>query len=416
MTGLYPEDTAVYGNEAAFPTFRLEGDLLTFPQVLEDAGYSTASFGKTHLPLQMDVFQVNNQDGSKMNLGLSQDELKNLKKIMPKGDFSFNAASIYPEAKAYDPEAVTTNALNWIGQQTGPFFVRLSYLQPHSPVIVKQGYEQIYENHNFDGLLPDISQLSQFEQAFANFIALDTLTEDEIKMARVYYYGLVAWVDDEVGKVIRFLKDHGLMDNTVIIVSTDHGALRGECRGLGKHVFNRASQGVPLIISDPARNDDAVRNADICSNIDVARTLFAMLGIKPPKQFKGRDLFSEPVGDVYATIGYGEADSCLFPNRRLGFYPDGRGWPRRACIRTSQYRLDMNVRINGSYTTPEDEDIFFVDCSVAPLEDRNMVDMPEYKQVVLELLEKLRKHCHNGREVPSEMLAVPSYATADSRQ
>ena len=59
LTGLYPEDTAVYDNEAAFPGYRLESVPLTFPEVLEKSGWRTASFGKTHLPPEMHPFGVN---------------------------------------------------------------------------------------------------------------------------------------------------------------------------------------------------------------------------------------------------------------------------------------------------------------------------------------------------------------------
>ena len=50
MTGLYPEDTGVYNNEAAVSTFTLPAPVITFPEVLRKAGYHTANFGKTHLP------------------------------------------------------------------------------------------------------------------------------------------------------------------------------------------------------------------------------------------------------------------------------------------------------------------------------------------------------------------------------
>ena len=74
LTGLYPEDTAVYHNEAAFPTFELPRAVTTFPEVLAQAGYRTANFGKTHLPAQMRPFQLDDQDGSKMNMGLTAEE------------------------------------------------------------------------------------------------------------------------------------------------------------------------------------------------------------------------------------------------------------------------------------------------------------------------------------------------------
>ncbi len=408
ITGLYPEDTAVYDNEAAFPGYRMESIPLCFPEVLAEQGWSTASFGKTHLPPQLHPFMTNVPDGSEMTLGLSREEAKAIPRISPRGKFSFNAASLYPEGKEYYPETVTKNALAWMAEQSGPFFVRVSYTQPHSPIIVKRGYEKVYQDLPFSGKLPDISGLSDFEKGFAEIIGLDTLTEEEIVEIKRYYYGMVNWIDGEVGKILAFLRERGLEKDTVVILAADHGALRGECRGLGKHVFNRASQAVPLVIAVPGR-EGGIRRAELCSNIDLPRTVFALLGVEAPAQFKGRDLFSErPAEAVFSTIGYGEAFSHAFPNRRLGAAPGKQGWPRRSCIRRGSFRLDLNTRLDGEPPkNAAEEDLFFVDCSVCPEEDRNMAWDAAYAGIVAELRAELLKHAAAAHEADPAMLRMP---------
>lgn len=418
LTGLYPEDTAVYGNEAAYPGFRLPEEVVTFPEVLAQAGYKTANFGKTHVAPQMHPFQLDVPDGSEMSLGLTRQEMQNLPRIKPRQGISMNVASLYPEGKAnYYPETVTKNAITWLQEErksSQPFFLRVSYTQPHSPIILKRGYEKLYKDYPFDGSLPDISGLSEFEKALAEAVHLDTLTQEELRMAKVYYYGLAAWVDDQVGEILQCLQGLDLLENTILIFNADHGALRGECCGLGKHVFNRASHAVPLIIADPACTEKGRRIQQACSNIDIARTVLSMVGIPVPAQFKGCDLMQEEYPDaIFSTIGYGESDSYAFPNRRLGCLPDGRGWPRRACIRTNDYRLDMNVRIDGLPVTGTDEDLFFVDVHACPLEDRNMAMLPQYASVVASLRAQLKAHTAQGREVPRESLLAPSGIVSD---
>ena len=156
-----------------------------------------------------------------------------------------NVASLYPsEIEFYYPETVTRNAVSWLkdkSKEKDPFFLRVSYTQPHSPIILKRGYELLYKDYPFDDQLPDISRLSEFEQALAAAVRLDTLTPEEIRMAKVYYYGLAAWVDDQVGEILKCLEAQDLLKDTILVINADHGALRGECRGLGKHVFNRAA-------------------------------------------------------------------------------------------------------------------------------------------------------------------------------
>lgn len=418
LTGLYPEDTAVYGNEAAYPGFRLPEEVVTFPEVLAQAGYKTANFGKTHVAPQMHPFQLDVPDGSEMSLGLTRQEMQNLPRVKPRQGISMNVASLYPEEKTdYYPETVTRNAAAWLQEQSAspqPFFLRVSYTQPHSPIILKRGYEELYRDYPFDSSLPDISGLSDFEKALAEAVRLDTLTSEERRMAKVYYYGMAAWVDDQVGAILQCLQELNLLENTILIFNADHGALRGECRGLGKHIFHRSSHAVPLIIADPSGTPKGRRVRQVCSNIDIARTVLSMVGVPVPAQFRGCSLAQEEYPEaIFSTIGYGEPDSYAFPNRRLGCLPGGRGWPRRSCIRTNDYRLDMNVRIDGLPAAEEDEDLFFVDVRACPAEDRNMAKLPQYAPVVASLRAQLKAHAAHSREVPPESLHAPSGISSD---
>lgn len=408
MTGMWPEETGAYDNEAALPTFRLPRTVTTFPEELAKAGYVTANFGKTHFPKELHPFQVDDPEGAEMHLGLSQDVRKSLDRVIPRGGLSFNAASLYPEGLDYYPERLTQNAIDWIRQQEGPYFVRLSYNQPHSPIIVKRGYEAYYANHAFSGELPDISGLSEFEQAFAKAVNLGSLTEEEVRKAKIYYYGMVCWIDDEVGKVLSVLEERGELDNTIFIISSDHGALRGEVQGLGKHVFQRKSQQIPLIISAPGQLQPGTRRSDICSLIDLPRTLFGLLGLELPEQFHGSDLFLDPAQTyVYSTKGFGEYFSCAFPNRMMGRLPGDHGWPRRSCIRSRFYRLDMNMRIDGHEPSEDERDLFFTDCIRYPNEDVNLASDPLYADIVAEMKALLLAHGADAVEVDPASITMP---------
>lgn len=416
LTSRYPEETGVFENEAAFPGYRMENPPITFPEILKAKGYHTANFGKTHLPQQLHPFEIDNQEGSEMSLGLSPQERKSLTKLIPRRGINFNAASLYPDDKDYYPEKVVTNALQWMKVQHDPYFVRISFTQPHSPIILRKGYEKIYADYHFTGKLPDISQLSYFEKAFAEACGFNSFSEEEIIKTKVYYYGLAAWVDDQVGKVMDFLKTTHQIENTIIIFNADHGALRGESQGLGKHIFNRAAQAVPLIIAAPEKGPGK-REKKLCSNIDIAPTLLNLINLKSPSSFKGVDLFSNIQKDeVYATIGYGETESCAFPMRNLGRLSATEGWPRRACIRTTKYRLDMNIRINGQYVNPDKEDIFFVDYSKNSEEDHNMIKEPQYISIADHLRKKLLKHCLPCVEPDPQMLHIPENSSLLAKQ
>ena len=414
LTSLYPEETAIYGNEAVLPTFHMEENLITFVKVLEENGYSTASFGKTHVPEPLDQFQTNNHEGGEMNLGLTKEEKASLDRLIPPGELSFNAASLYPEGKAYYPEKVTENAIKWIKAQDGPFFARISYLQPHSPIILKRGYEDLYQN------LPikdhGKEQLSRFESIFGQICGFSRLSEAEKRKAISYYYAMVKWLDDEVGKVLDMLEETGLSKDTILILSSDHGALRGECGGgLGKHVFNRASHAVPLIISTPDGRLQG-HESGLCSTLDIGTTLLSLLGIPSPESFQGIDLTKETREEVFSSIGYGEASSRAFPMRDLGKLDDEHGWPRRSAIRKGNFRLDMNTRINGNEPTEEERDLFFVDTARCPDEDINMATWPEYATEVREMTAKLLNHIARSKEVPEDYVRLPKGLREQSQQ
>ena len=414
LTCQYPERTAIYGNEAMFPSFHMDTVPDTFVRILENHGYSTASFGKTHVPPPLDQFQVNNPQGGEMDLGLSAQERQALEKITPPGELSFNAASLYPEGKDYQPEAVTQNAIDWIRSQSGPFFIRISYLQPHSPIILKRGYENLYTDYPE----PEAGEekLSRFESEFGRICGFSRLDRDSQRKARAYYYAMVSWLDGEVGKVLDALDSLSLRDNTMIVFSSDHGALRGECGGgLGKHVFNRNAHAVPLIISHPEEKEGK-RSSRLCSNLDIGVTLLSALGIEVPASFQGVDLARQEHEIVFGTIGYGYKSSRAFPMRDLGTMEDGSGWPRRSAARTRRYRLDMNTRINGHRPAADEEDIFFVDCGLCPQENVNMADRPEYRDTVRELRQAILDHVRDCREVPESYVGLPPGLREKSRQ
>ena len=416
ITSTYPEDTGIYGNEALSCHFTMDQTPLTVMDVLESNGYKTANFGKIHVPQQLNRFQVCNTEGSEMNMGLTSDERNNLHRLKPHSELSFNVASIYPENKAYYPEQVTRNAINWMKNEKNPYFIRISYLQPHSPIILKKEFTRIYENQHFILQQNQNDELSNYEKTFGEICGFNTFTDEEKEIAIEYYYSLIAWADAEVGKVISFLKKTGDFENTIFIVNSDHGALRGECNGgLGKHTFNRASHAVPLIIADGASNT-CRHDKRLCANIDIAPTLLGLLGIDIPSEFKGSDLGKSSPEEVFATIGYGEVTSTAFPMRNLGKLGPEKGWPRRSAIRQSHYRLDMNTRINGMRTDASDEDLFFVDTEKCPQENINMANYPEYQDVISELKSKLITHISNSKEVPSEWLAQSSSTKIDVQQ
>lgn len=404
MTGLYPEDTGVYHNEANWKNFRLQDhNLSTFPEVLAENGYITASFGKTHLPLEMHPFNYENREGGSNWLKNTTENITN--PIKPNGIGTLIGGE-FSEDCEYPPEKVTENALQWIKNSKDSYFARVSYLQPHTPVIPKPPFSRMYDGEAFPKEINTNECASEFEKRFSQVVDTTTMTQQDIYLSQVHYYGLTSWVDEQIGKILDYLQEKNQLDNTIIIFGADHGASLGEGGCYAKHIFAPQSHKVPLIISYPKSLPKGVVEEKICENLDLSKTLFSLINVEAPKQFKGRDLFNDKkVEEVFSTIGFGHRTSRAFPNLSGGVYTNGQGWPRRTCIRTKKYRLDKNVRIDGDYVGKEDEDIFFVDVTKDPTEKINMVGWPEYKDIVDILLKKINQHINNSVE-PCEKLCI----------
>ena len=410
LTGLYPEDTWVYNNEGAWPNFRLPRSLQTFPKVFSQNGYTTANFGKIHVAPEMrpganpenDIFQYHDGTGGEMGFWehLGEEAVQMIR--APNGGMN---GGVYPDNLPYPPDQVVENALHWMETADTPFLARISILQPHTPVLPPAKYVRLLKDQD-PGLpkpLPDT--VSAFEKRVAEVYDVASMSPEKLRAARLHYYAQVAWIDAQVGRVLSFLEQTGRREQTVIIFGADHGNPLGETGAFEKLTYTPTVHRVPLLISWPGTIPSGQIRDDICDSLDIAKTCFSIGGINAPSQFKGRDLFADPPPDaVFATIGYGQLFSKMAPNGGRGEWYGGRGWPRRSCIRTSRYRFDMNVLIDGAKPQPEDQDVFLADVLADRNEFTNLAREPKYADVVRKLSGQLEKHTENSVEVKRECL------------
>lgn len=124
-------------------------------------------------------------------------------------------------------------------------------------------------------------------------------TDDNIQTLRSIYFGLITEVDLHVGRVVKFLKDTGQYDDTLIVVTLDHGDMLGDRHSWGKFTVYDAAYQTPLIIRQP-RNDaraGAVVTAPV-ETIDVTPTILEWVGQEIPNSMDCRSLISLLQGEV----------------------------------------------------------------------------------------------------------------------
>jgi choline-sulfatase len=139
-----------------------------------------------------------------------------------------------------------------------PFFMTVSYTHPHPPFVSPQRHWNLYSDEEIDDpRVPEIpyEQLDPHSQWLYVAHAQDeyTVRAQDVRRARRAYYGMVSYVDEKVGSVLRVLEETGLSDNTLVVLCGDHGEMLGE-RGMWfKQCFFEWSARVPLLIRWPGQ-------------------------------------------------------------------------------------------------------------------------------------------------------------------
>jgi choline-sulfatase len=410
MTANPPEATGVYGNEASWTTYPYESRLISFPQHFAANGYRTLNLGKTHLPVALKPWQEDRHIGADLAGFFEGVEDDGSAQIMTP-TLKAAIAGTFPGPAEFPGNRLTRAAIDWLQSMAAketPFLTRISYLQPHSPVMPPAPYDERYSALPWPDRIEDGPAGCAFERRFAEVMRADALTPEQLRRVRSDYYGLVAWLDDQVGAILDALERSGLRERTIVVLEADHGVSLSERGRLQKHTFFPEVHRIPRLIAGPGVPVGQAR-ADLAESMDLAKTLCGLCGIEPAETFQGRDLFREkPPAYVFSTVGFGERTSYALPNQVVGTWSDGTGWPRRTCVRTARYRLDITTRHNGAWVGEDQEDPYLADTALDPREYVNRAKDPGYAGVLAHLRDKIHAHVAGCREPAF----VPTYSTA----
>lgn len=399
LTAAPPERTGIYFNEGAWKSFPVPVQLKTFPEHFAEHGYRTATLGKSHYPQSYRPFQEENNSGSSMHGFGLETAPEELQPIVPHGIPS-PVGGTFPSDRIYPPEQVTWNAIRWLEENDdGPFLLRVSYLQPHTPVLPPQHYRSLYPANVWPGHNLPQGYGSAYETAFAEIVGGRAFTHEQTQRAQADYHALVSWLDTQVGAVLSALQTRQLAENTIVVLTSDHGASLGENGLFGKVVCAPQSQRTPFIASWPGHLPEGERRDDLTENMDLARTLCDLAGVEPYSGFHGRSVFSDPAPEaIFATVGTGAIGARASVAAINGIWRNGGGWPRRCCVRTDHFRFDMNIRQDGRGIASDEEDWFLADVKNDPHEIVNLARDPAHRATVELLRQKILDHVRDATE------------------
>ncbi len=263
LSGRLPHSIGAYDNAAEFPS-----SIPTMAHYLRDAGYRTILCGKMHFigADQLHGFQERlTTDIYPADFSWTPDWLKgpsyrptgvSMRPVVEAGPCVRSMQIDYDDEVEYHGLQRLYDAARSPADQ--PFFLTISFTHPHPPFVTGREHWDRYRDEEID--LPRIApipyeKLDEHSRWLYVAHAQDEfeLTEARVRRARHAYYGMISYIDDKVGKIMRTLEETGLAGNTLVVFAVDHGEMMGE-RGMWyKQTFYEWSARVPLIVSMPSR-------------------------------------------------------------------------------------------------------------------------------------------------------------------
>ncbi len=376
----------------------LDNDVLTFPRLLRAHGYQTAFVGKWHLgqgpkhePKGFDFWRV------LPGQGLYHDP----EMIDREGRRVF---------EGYVTDIITDMSLEWLRtrDEARPFCLLCHHKAPHRPWEPDAKHMQMYrdvtipEPETFDD---DYANRASAAEAATMRVARDLnrrdlkadppegLTEAEEKRWKYQryikdYLRVVASVDDNVGRLLDYLEEEGIAEDTIVIYTSDQGFFLGDHGWFDKRFMYEESLRMPFIIRYPQEIEAGAINDDIMLNVDFAPTFLDFAGIDAPEAFQGQS---------FRPLLRGETP----PDWRQSMYY--RYWMHKAHhnvyahygLRTRRYKLiyyyNDALGQPGAIDETYDPEWELFDLERDPHELNSVYDDPAYADVVEDLKEELHR-------------------------
>lgn len=292
FTGLYPQSHGAYRIEPNFPKGRpLPAGIPTVAEQLAAAGYRTMAVvaNRFYLRPQWGLargFQsVLVGDPAAVLPAVRSFLLRNAVRHYL---LTFDGVAQSLDAFTWNASQVNRRAFHLLDQAAGapePFFLFLNYMDAHAPYVVQPPYSDLYSGRD-SSVTPDDCSLMEYEVDDLGMPLSTRYRHHFISQ----YDGAIASLDHHLGMLLAELKNRGLYDNTLIIITSDHGEALGEKGFINHDVSTSQSQvHIPLIIKYP--HQTAAERVDTrASHVDLMPTIMEVAGLPVPPAVEGISL------------------------------------------------------------------------------------------------------------------------------
>jgi arylsulfatase A-like enzyme len=384
QTGKYATETLCYRNGIALPL-----NEKTIADYLSESGYSTAYIGKWHLASTILSSKENigpkidytttaiplERRGGYKDYWLASDLLEFTSHPYEGHLFDQNMEKI--DFEGYRVDCVTDFALDFLEKydQQKPFFVFLSYLEPHhqndiEKIVGPKGSKEKFSNYEIPGDLVN--------------------TQGDWNEFLPDYLGCCNRIDSNLQRITEKISELGLSEKTILIFCSDHGCHFRTRTWEYKRSCHESSIRIPLIIKGPGFMGGKIIN-ELVSLIDLAPTILQIAEIKIPDYMKGKRLQNLV-----------EKEDASWKDEI--FIQISESQVGRA-IRTKRWKFAVEApKKSGFLYAKSDKYVgqYLYDLESDPYERNNLIDQPEYDEIKFELAQKLKKQMEDaGESIPN---------------
>ena len=353
ITGLYPHQHGILQNfvkdfEPSWPTMMKQ---------LQGAGYFTSLFGKTHFyglggkVVQEEILDLRQQEEHIREFGfdvateefdryvhcfpniLTQyteylkskgvwevyaEQIKAINRLTPR---HWDAATSPLDQEDDLTTFIGDRSIDWLKSYQGdkPFFMMTSFVAPHVPLMGDPIWADYYQDKDIQlgpRTAPDIPN-----EIWGDYLALcqnhsnsHLLTDEYVAKGARQYYGMVSLIDQKISEIVQVLEDRGMLENTWILYSADHGEMLGDHNLMAKMNFYKSSVQIPAIIRPPTRMEGKVENG-LVESIDLTATILDIADAEPLERSAGKSLLP-------CVEGKDELKEAAFSAIKARKYPD----------------------------------------------------------------------------------------------
>jgi uncharacterized sulfatase len=382
LTGCYPEKTGVMDLTTSLR--KALADEVTLPQHFKNNGYAAGRVGKVfHVPdpktkLDVELGSALHRDNEILTEAKTANDPDDKPRTKAKGD-GYNrtyAASSRPAEDLTD-YAIADDAIATLEQfKAKPFFLAVGFIRPHTPFVAPKSFFEAIDKTQLS--LPpfyreggeDLSQLPKASlRPNNNVFRYAAPTRDEARDALQAYLASTSFVDSQIARVLAKLDELHLAENTIIVLTGDHGYQLGEHGLWAKQTLFEGANHVPLIIAAPGVKPGA--RSGLAEQVDIYPTLCDLAGLPKPKHLQGRSL--KPMLDDPSAKGKQVAISTMIaPHTKQTGHS----------LRTDSFR----------YITWEGGEELLYDHRIDPDELYNLADIPAQVERLTRMRERLAAH------------------------